>query len=92
MYEFRTTTGAICCSGTDVRNLCASCKARAKTVEAPPSLVAAVRNTRTTDASQRLAAHFNKPRPVSATAAHAAFTGGVTAAPSLIAAIKENRS
>ena len=60
-------------------------------VPAPPNLVDAIRAGRTTQPSQRLAAHFNKPRPVRAAAEHAAVTGSVPAAPSLIAAIKESR-
>ena len=88
MYEFRTTTGAICCSGTDIRHLCDSCKARAKTVEAPASLVAALSSgKRPADRSQHLAAHFNKPRPLTTTSTRP-DTGSVSAPPSLITAIQ----
>ena len=93
MYTFRTTTGATCCSGPDIRHLCDACKARAKTVEAPATLMEAVREKRTTQANPRLAAFFNRPRPVTAAmTAIPATTGSVPAAPSLIAAIKERRS
>jgi hypothetical protein len=92
MYTFRTTTGAVCCSGADIRHLCDTCKARAQTVEPPVGLLAGVQSRQTADPRSRLAEHFPTSRPVTAVSEKPVVAGSVPAAPSLIATLKEKRA
>ncbi len=65
-YEFRTTTGRVCCAGEGEPILCPTCRAQAQVVSPPPDLFAAIRAARApnqpTPEDRVLAFFVNAPR------------------------------